>query len=271
MKNKTLIAGPWIGEFGWELFAWQAYIRSLATNFDKVVVISRENSRGLYQDFCDKFISFEPPKELADSYFMYNVKIENLFKESIIGKHKLEKGCTILTPRRIGNPPYTHYDEFVDIGPYKVKPKYIKFGQNKDKKYDFVFHARNRNLRKEDNWEEKKWEQLRDMLKSDKIASIGTKEESLHIQGTEDLRGVNLEQLFSVLHNSKCSFGPSSGPMHLSSLCGTPHIVWSRKENHQRYTKNWNPLSTPVLFDSKYSWHPSPEYVYEIYKNWETK
>jgi len=27
-KNKSLlIAGPWLGEFGWELFAWQGYVR----------------------------------------------------------------------------------------------------------------------------------------------------------------------------------------------------------------------------------------------------
>ena len=31
---KTLIAGPWVGEFGWELAAWQGYIRALSKNFD---------------------------------------------------------------------------------------------------------------------------------------------------------------------------------------------------------------------------------------------
>lgn len=271
MNKKTLIAGPWVGEFGWELFAWQAYIRSLAEYFDKVVVISREGSRDLYKDFCHQFIPFQPPQELSDSYFMYNVKLEDLLKESISGKYKLTKGCTILKPRRIGKPPFTHYDEIIDIGAYKVKPKYIKFGQKQDTEYDFIFHARNRDLRKEDNWKKENWEKLRNLLNTDKIACIGTKRESLHIEGTEDLRGISLDKLFNVLHNTKCVFGPSSGPMHLSSLCGAPHVVWSKKSNHQRYTSTWNPLSTPVLFDSKYSWHPSPEYVYEVYKNWEIK
>ena len=47
---KTLIAGPWSGEFGWELFAWQAYIRSLSKYFEKTTIICRENSQYLYSN-----------------------------------------------------------------------------------------------------------------------------------------------------------------------------------------------------------------------------
>ena len=32
---KRLIAGPWVGEFGWELFAWQGYIRALSRHLKK--------------------------------------------------------------------------------------------------------------------------------------------------------------------------------------------------------------------------------------------
>jgi len=38
---KKLIAGPWVGEFGWELFAWQAYVRALSRNFDHTTIISQ--------------------------------------------------------------------------------------------------------------------------------------------------------------------------------------------------------------------------------------
>ena len=41
--------------------------------------------------------------------------------------------------------------------------------------------------------------------------------------------------------------------MHLASLCGTPHVVWTNrkiyrmgKSSRQKYESWWNPLGTPV-------------------------
>ena len=53
-----LFAGPWVGEFGWELFGWQAKIRKLAKEYDKTIISSRECNRYLYSDFSDEFIPF---------------------------------------------------------------------------------------------------------------------------------------------------------------------------------------------------------------------
>lgn len=269
MNKKTLVAGPWVGEFGWELFAWQGYVRSLSRNFDKTIIISRQNSKSLYEDFCSDFIAFDPPNNLADSYFMYGFDTKDalikIIKENRI---PLNKYTTVFLPRRIGLPPQTHYGEEISFGPYTIKPEYIQFGQKTELKYDYVFHARERDLRKEDNWSVESWDTLYKLLSPARIACVGTLKESTLIKGTDDFRGSKLSETFDVLRNAKCVFGPSSGPMHLSSLCGVPHVVWSRKENYERYTENWNPLDTPVLFDSKHSWHPSPEYVYKKFLEW---
>ena len=106
------------------------------------------------------------------------------------------------------------------------------------------------------------------MFPDKRIACIGTKGESGWIEGTADLRGLSLEVLFDIMRSADFAFGPSSGPMHLASLCGLPHVVWSIPDNKKRYEVNWNPLSTKVLFDSKFNWHPSPEYVFDIFKKW---
>ena len=270
--NKTLIAGPWVGEFGWELFAWQAYIRSLSRSYDKTIVISRENSKPLYEDFCNQFISYNPVGGLADSFFMYDLDIKKEFRKIITDNNVvLDKNTTVLFPRRIGFPPATHFSEAIDFGKLSIAPEYIKFGEEQNKKYDYIFHIRSRQLRQEDNWSLENWSSLKQMLNSDKIACIGTKKESGWIEGTDDLRDLNLGDLFSVLRNSDFVFGPSSGPMHLSSLCGVPHIVWSISNNKVRYEENWNPLRTKILFLDEYSWHPSAEYVYNKFVNWKSK
>ena len=67
-----LIVGPWVGEFGWELYAWQGYIRALSRNFEHTTIISRPGSEALYSDFCDKFVPWSPTGGLTDSFFMHD-------------------------------------------------------------------------------------------------------------------------------------------------------------------------------------------------------
>ena len=268
-QTKILIAGPWVGEFGWELFAWQAYIRSLSRNFDKTVILCRESSKEIYSDFANEYIFIEA-KGMADSFFMHGVDMDSILRESMTkNKHLLTNSTTIFKPRRIGMPPFTHHTSPISIGRWKITPEYVRFGKEGVCKYDYIFHARSRQLRKEDNWSVGNWNKLIKLLPTgSKIACVGTKSESHIIEGAGDLRGIPLGEVFDIMRNAKCAFGPSSGPMHLASLCGCPHVVWSIQSNHKRYTDNWNPLKTPVLFDSKYKWHPSAEYVYEQYQKW---
>ena len=125
-----------------------------------------------------------------------------------------------------------------------------------------------RNLKKELG--EKTYKELANkfILEGKTICSIGTKKESLVVPGSADMRECDMGTLFGVLNSCSGVFGPSSGPMHLASLCGAPHVVWSESKNHKRYTSTWNPLNTPVLFLDEFGWHPKPEYIYSKYSNW---
>tara|TARA_R110002020_G_scaffold339183_3_gene554355 strand:+ start:8216 stop:9037 length:822 start_codon:yes stop_codon:yes gene_type:complete len=269
--DKTLIAGPWVGEFGWELFAWQAYIRALSRNFLKTIVIGRTNSKHMYSDFADEFFSCDIRTGDSDSFFMIGCDTNKILKEVIMNNNlQKNKNIVLVPPRRIGNPPFTHYTKSVNFGNIQIIPEYVIFKSNKEYKYDYVFHARNRELRKEDNWSIENWKNLKNSLNA-KIACIGSKTQSVHVEGTDDLRGISFEETVGVIKGSKAVFGPSSGPMHLSSLCGAPHVVWSKKQNRNRYEEFWNPLQTPILFLDEHSWHPPAEYVYKRYKNWKTK
>ena len=269
-SNNQLIAGPWVGEFGWELFAWQGYIRALSKKFEKTTVICRENSQYLYRDFADRFIVCEPQGGQSDSFFKNGVDINNLCKV-VLSQNKgiLEEGTTLFAPRRIGFPPQTHYTEEIEFGQHKILPEYKVYGEEGQRGYDCIFHIRSRELRKEDNWSISNWKKLKSLLGDDKkIACIGTKGSSGCIEGADDLRDRPLEEVCTTIRNSSFAFGPSSGPMHLASLCGCPHVVWSEPENKNRYENTWNPLDTRVLFMGECSWHPEPEYVVEKFNSW---
>ena len=270
MSKKTLIAGPWVGEFGWELFAWQGYVRALSRHFEKTVVICSQKSKPIYQDFASSFLFFDKVTGPKDSFFMHNFNLQTNLREILAeSNYKLIPNTSLLIPKRIGNPPATHWADEVVLGKQLIRPEYIKFNSDNKFEFDYVFHIRNReDIRPEDNWDLENWSKLKDLLGNYRVACIGTKGSSGFIEGTKDLRGAPLERIFGVLSSAKAIFGPSSGPMHLSSLCGCPHVVWSYNGNKTRYEKNWNPLSTPILFLDEYGWHPSPEYVYKEYIKW---
>lgn len=266
---KKLIAGPWVGEFGWELFAWQGYIRALSRNFEQTTIIARPGAKPIYEDFCDEFYEHTPNGGIVDSFFMHGVDFGKDFKKVVKdNKIELDSDTTLLTPRRIGLPPFTHFSQPVIFGKHIIKPEYKIYGSKQSESYDYVFHIRNReSVRPADNWSMQNWQELQELLGDKKIACIGTKAESGWIEGADDKRDIELSELFDLLHNTQCAFGSSSGPMHLASLCNTPHVVWSIPNNKVRYEENWNPHDTEVCFFSDHDWHPSASFVHQKYLN----
>ncbi len=273
--KKVLFAGPWVGEFGWELFCWHAYVRSLSRFYDETVCVGPPHSEFMYRDFCDKYINFTPEYgDYRDSFYKVGFSIDGPLIRGLMKKAEIsteENQVSIFAPRRIGDPPRTHYNEKFQFGNQLIAPEYIKFGtQREEYKNTIIFHARNRTLRQGDNWHEDNWKPLAESLltKGYEIVSIGLKSESLHIENTTDKRECDQQELLDILHSGVAIFGPSSGAMHLATLCGCSQIVWTTDYNLERYTKNWNPFETPVLFLSKHGWQPPPEYVFEEFGKW---
>jgi hypothetical protein len=223
--------GPWVGEFGWELFKWQAHIRAKARNSNKkITCITRSGRDILYSDFAD-VENFDPKTGTPDRWFLY--------------KSSDAKPQTDYTPRELSS-----------------GGVFVKYGVPREK-FEILIHARNRRHRRCDNWNG--WSE---MELGDSVASIGSKSDALHIEGTEDMRGISLKELVDYMAGSRMIVGPSSGPMHLATLCGCPQVVWSNRnlgnEGHtqDRYEKIWNPFGTKVAFSRKRT--PSPAEVMEL-------
>ena len=128
MSSKLLIAGPWLGEFGWELFAWHGYVRTLAEHFDETICIARKNSNHLYVDFADKVLEYDSNAGIPDMFFMPNVQINAMLLNNILKENDIDitdKAVTWLPARKIGQPPMTHFSEAFSFGNLKIKPKYV--------------------------------------------------------------------------------------------------------------------------------------------------
>lgn len=257
-SKKTLLAGPWIGEFGWELFVWQGYIRSIAHQFDEVIVSTRVGNEFLYEDFTNNFKPIDlPPNASSDSWFCRNIPkdfVEN-FVNSIPHTHRIPA-------RNIGF--LLNGNGVAQTSPEFLSQKFVKYESNSlEHKYDIIIHPRNKDVGSDRNWDKDKWQKLVDLLGEDyTIAEIGNNE-AFKLDGVDDYRNIRIQDTVSLMNRCKLVIGQSSGPLHLASLCGTPHLVWSTEYNRNRYTKYWNAHNTTVYFYSEMGWNPTVEFIEE--------
>lgn len=254
----TLYAGPWIGEFGWELCWWNPLVRHAAGQFDRVVVASHAESEHLYE-FADEFIplqakplsfhegtllSDEPQvpadKRLAPQEVFHSDKAA-IRLEYKRGREWRWRGMP-LSWRNLAPPsPVASADVMCSFRPPKNNV------QGKDYPVSMC-------------------RKVVDSLLSDGliVACCGGPG-NYHFDGTIDMRGRPLEEQCSALAAARCAVGPSSGVLHLASLCGCPHVTWYTPKTHPdlkvRYEIQWNPFGTPVAFVDGHP--PEPELIIE--------
>lgn len=264
----TLYAGIWVGEFGWELFCWQGYLRKLAKKYDNCVVACRAGHEMLYEDFAETMPHYIESEE-CDMWQCKGYKSKT-FPQCFDRMQKPQdvwiKPSDVVvrydhTHKLDSNPPFNKFKE----------QEFVKYGSKPEKTYDIVFHARSKKNKVNAgmnsdyrNWTEEKWNSLVKMFPEKTFACIGTEKSALHVAG-DDLRGSSLRNVCDVLSQAKVIVGPSSGPIHLAALCGTPQVIWYGdpydESNEQRYKKDWNPFDAPVEIIRSKDWTPSAENV----------
>ena len=255
----NLLIGPYLGEMGYELFHFQGRVRTYLTQnrdkYNKIVVGCRKGNEYLY--------------ELATDF--YHPAVYPLQTQGISCK-----GVSPYYPLNF----ITKYNKCKVIGSKEIielaeKNTFIKFGiAGSVDGYDILFHARNsfKYSTASRNWIPEYWPLLAGQFNNLKTASIGTVTESLHVEGTTDLRGMPLKELVNIIASSRVVVGPVSGAIHLATLCGTPQVVWTNTAkwnvgtNKDRCIRHWNPFGTVVKVIDKYGWKPSVETVFEAVK-----
>lgn len=251
MSNRKLFAGPFVGEFGHELFCWQGKIRKLSKDYKHTTVVCLPGHQILYSDFADEIIEYSPESYIPDCSWNRGVTDNYPTPD--------EDGYDYIGPNKQIIRLYDEHQDFVKLG--KKIP-------NMD--YDFIFSARytdklNSSYR---NWPTDNWDNLAERLLNDgyRIGCIGLSTMSYKVQNTDDFLDLDLESLANVLSSSKKIIGPSSGPIHFATLCKTEQLLWSGddiEKNKIRYLDWWNPFDVKVEFIPNPDWNPSVDEIYE--------
>lgn len=242
----TLYAGPWAGEFGWELCWWIPLIRHCSQFYERTVVAAPGSSQHLYE-FADDFI---PLKTDGGREFH---KGELVGKPPVIqADHHLEPSEVFARDRR--GMPWAK-----QRSARKAMPKKWRFlAPSVPMKIADVLcafrpikHGETEKVLKHYPFELCGQLVAALLSKGLSVACYGGTD-NYFVPGTVDLRGAPLEEQCAALAAAGCAVGPSSGTIHLASLCGCPHVTWftprTHPDLHLRYESRWNPFGTAVAF-----------------------
>jgi ADP-heptose:LPS heptosyltransferase len=239
-RSKTLFAGPWLGEFGWELLSWQGFVRRQSRHYEKTVVYCPKGREALYADFATEII---PHTFKGTSETDRMLEKEVMAEAQASARALIPAGADHLRP--LGFQP-------------RSRQEFIAYGTRRPElETDILFHPRGRSFGAYRNWDDAKWKQLVDRLAALglRLGCLGVRAATANVEGPfVDHRDKPLSETLDIIASARLVLGPSSGPMHLASLCRTPHLVWTDRGRHARGHSNrskyetwWNPLKTQAL------------------------
>jgi ADP-heptose:LPS heptosyltransferase len=254
-RSDTLFAGPWVGEFGWELMNWQGFVRKLSRRYARTIVCCPEGREALYADFATEIIPHRV-RGVAECNVMHAVQ----------NPEELERVLALV-------PAGTDHLKPLGYQPFS-RQEFVRFGTPRPElRVDVLFHPRGRGFGTDRNWSEARWNALLGLLRGKglTLGCLGVRSATLPLEGDfRDWRDRPLSETLDVIASAGAVVGPSSGPMHLASLCGAPHVVWTDRRryargrtNRDKYEGWWNPLGTPVTVLDEDAFDPPPEKVAE--------
>lgn len=253
--SNVLYAGPWAGEFGWELCSWNPLVRKLGRRYERVVVEGPASSSYLYEDFADEYIENDPVAETSDCYNGESKHTSHadsrwhVLDPRVVWAQGGSKELNLLRNRRARK--FTRR-----VAPHR---EWRSFAQPRARArgLDVLCAFRpKKSTRGHPALTVKEYprERCRELVAvlldcGLRVGCFGG-QENYHFPNTEDLRGQPLHSLCKAISRARCVVGPSSGTIHLASLCETPHVTWygARWNSHGRYKRQWNPFGTPMTF-----------------------
>jgi len=262
--GRNLFAGPFAGEFGYELMQWQGFIRALRPRYQQVHVLTYpgrdylyENCHVHYHDIDLKHAGFgygllspaESRRMAQAKAAEIGLKDYDIFDGSLL--------CTRYHKMLFWRQEFRLFEE----PPLAGTP------------FDVVFHFRAVQKEGPDQDNKNYPPALADALvqhcrgRGLSVACIGHPVYSYCPPGCADHRNLDLRRTVAVISSARAVAGENSGPMHLANLCGKPTILWAQDQWRIDYSLRWNPFRVPIYIAANNTRQPAPELVCEAIAN----
>lgn len=253
--RRNLVAGPFGGEFGWELMQWQSYVRARRPHYQEVHVLTYPGRDPLYEGCTLHYhdialeragfgygrLHFTEARRLAQGLAeQIGLKDYDILEPSVL--------CTRYHKRVLGPPNFRVFQE----PPLRPEP------------LDIAFHFRAVTKQGPDQENKNYLPELADQLYAECVkrgisaCCIGHPQYSHCPAGCLDFRSLDLRQTLAAISTVRAVAGENSGPMHLANLCGKPTVVWAKDQWRIDYSLRWNPFRVPIYIAANNSAQPPP-------------
>jgi hypothetical protein len=252
--RKNLFAGPFLGEFGYELMQWQGFVRARRHFYDQVHVLTYPG-RDYFYEGCHVHAHDIDLKKAGYWYGRFSpVETHHMVqvKAAAIGLSDYDIFDTSLLCTRYHKMLFWHQEfKLLQEPPLVAKP------------YDIVFHFRA--VEKEGFDRVKNYPpQLADELAGRclegglTVVCVGHPSYSYCPNGCIDHRSADLRQTVAAISSAVVGVGEASGGMHLINACGKPTIIWGDGQWRIDPALRWNPFQVPIYVVTIADWRPMP-------------
>jgi len=259
-----LFAGPWIGEFGWELARWQGAVRRRARESGLYTIVMSHPGHHVLYECADEF--WELPQAFLEATLTRqcdHVRAEDEASVDLLtslgASLQRELRAYSLTEHVPGGPlPKRAEQDFV-----RLRAPEARWSDAVSRPYCCLI-VRGRSWCANKNWPPASWREL--AARMDALgyghAVLGSRGEVAALDSeTRIAADEGLARSVDLLAHAHFAVAGESGGAILALLCGTRTVVFGRADYRERITEDWNPLKTPVRYVETPDFTVTPEEV----------
>lgn len=246
-----------MGEFGYELMQWQAFVRARRASYREIHVLTYPGRDYLYEGCKVHYHNID----LKNAGYWYGrlgpVEMHRMAdaKATEIGL----KGYDIFNPSQL----CTTYHKRIF---WKQDFRLLEEPPLDGRVRDVAFHFRAMEKAGPDrskNYNQKRAEELVGLCQQQglSVICIGHPDYAICPPGCEDLRRVDLRESVAAICSARLVAGENSGAMHLANLCGRPTLLWAEDQWRIDFSLRWNPFRVPIYIAANDTCQPEPARV----------
>ena len=286
-SNKTLIAGPFIGELGWEVFAWSPLVRAIfdTNGYKQCVVYTRPGRRLLYP-FAETVVGMEKvPEHEAECMAWHGLGQEESLKADLNqlisqvaadAKGRFGEDVDVFSygnMKELNNPYFEKGSPILLTGNANATEADVRetLGLPENGKPVTFLCVRDREMTQARNWKRSNWEELAASLAETSTVIVMGRSEYAEWNFPDGvfniLNQTTIDDCINIFANiGGLAVGGSTGLLHLASRCAIPHLVWGTHKHVIRYAEtNW--FGAPYAVYT-WGWDPHPQNVLQAVLNY---
>ena len=267
VADGIVVAGPFVGELGYEIGEWVPHIKGLADRFKcRAHVFAKKGHEVLYP-FAEKIHTFDFPGGHMNCNWLINPR-----EEEVELYNDLEKKVRDYAAQDEFQSKYRILETSGRSGVFKASrnkvPMLLGAPANLTAKWKktlpstttvtLTFRASTRGSERNSNIDTLRRAAEFIIKNGWTPVTVGKIDDEYSVPDIIGLNLINqtsLADLVAIYNLSSAVVGSSTGIVHLAAACGVPHITWGSthadNEVIVRYNKEWNLNNTWVRFVSK--------------------